>query len=104
MLAYMLLGNPELVLLDEPTANVDQPGEQSFYDWVGEIRAERHCTVVLVSHDLSMVYKHATHVFAINRTLCCSGSPEHVMNSDTLKAAFGVDTTAYSHHHGHHHH
>ncbi|MFM8468974.1 MAG: metal ABC transporter ATP-binding protein [Limisphaerales bacterium] len=102
LIVFALLRNPDLLLLDEPTAGVDSPGEQTFYDLIGEVHRRHKLTVVLVSHDLSMVYRHASWVYALNGVVCCEGSPEHVMNADSLKEAYGLNVTPY-HHHGHSH-
>lgn len=104
LIAFSMLGNPELLLLDEPTANVDQPGEMSFYELIGEVHRRHHLTVILVSHDLSMVFKHATWVYALNTRICCSGPPEKILNEESLKQAYGLDVLPYHHHHHHHPH
>ena len=104
LIAFSLLHDPELLLLDEPTSGVDAPGEHTFYELISEIHARHGMTVILVSHDLSMVYRHASWVYALNSVLCCEGSPEQVMNAEALKQAYGIHVSPYHHeHHGHSH-
>jgi zinc transport system ATP-binding protein len=105
LVAFSLLGKPEMLLLDEPTAGVDSPGEQSFYELISTIHRRHQMSVILVSHDLSMVYRHASRVYALNGVICCEGTPEEVMNADSLKQAYGIHVTPYHHDHGpgHHH-
>jgi|KBSSwiStaDraftv2_1062776.scaffolds.fasta_scaffold454962_2 ABC-type Mn2+/Zn2+ transport system ATPase subunit len=101
MIAFSLLSNPDLLLLDEPTAGVDIEGEETFYDLIAGVQQRRHLTAILVSHDLSMVYRHASWVFALNGVICCEGPPGHVMNAESLKQAYGIHVSPYHHHHGH---
>jgi ABC-type Mn2+/Zn2+ transport system ATPase subunit len=103
LIAFSLLRRPELLLLDEPTAGVDTPGEQTFYDLIAEVHRRYGFTVVLVSHDLSMVFRHASRVYALNGVVCCEGSPEEIMNADSLKQAYGIHVSPYHHHHHDHH-
>lgn len=99
LITSSLLNDPELVLLDEPTAGVDTPGEANFYELIAEIHRRRRLTMVLVSHDLGMVYQHASWVFALNGVICCQGRPDDVMDTDSLKQAYGLHVTSYHHHH-----
>lgn len=99
LIAFSLLKKPELLLLDEPTAGVDTPGERTFYELISQVHKRHGLTVVLVSHDLSMVYRHATWVYALNGVICCEGTPEEVMNADSLKQAYGIHVSPYQHHH-----
>ena len=101
LIAYALLSKPDLLLLDEPTAGVDTPGEETFYDLIAHVQRQYQLTVILVSHDLSMVYSHASRVYALNGVICCEGPPEQVMNAESLKQAYGIHATPYAHHHHH---
>lgn len=101
LIAFALLSKPDLLLLDEPTAGVDTPGEETFYDLIASVQRQQKLTVILVSHDLSMVYSHASRVYALNGVICCEGAPEQVMNAESLKQAYGIHATPYAHHHHH---
>jgi len=104
LIAFSLLRQPELLLLDEPTTGIDTPGEATFYELTRRIHDQFGVTIVLVSHDLSMVYRHADYVFALNRVVCCAGTPEQVMNAESLKQAYGIHLTPYHHSHDGHAH
>ncbi len=99
LITFGLLDNPELLFLDEPTEGVDAPGERTFYEIISDIHRAHRLTVVLVSHDLSMVHRHASWVVALNGRICCEGAPDEIIREDALREAYGLHVTPYHHHH-----
>lgn len=65
LIARALAGEPELLLLDEPTANVDKRAEQGIFELLG--RLNREITIVVVSHDIGFVSEHVKNVLCVNR-------------------------------------
>lgn len=104
LIAFSLLDDPELLFLDEPTEGVDAPGERTFYEIISDVHRHHRLTVILVSHDLSMVHRHASWVVALNGRVCCEGAPDEIIREDALREAYGLHVTPYHHHHhGHAH-
>ena len=72
--ARALAGDPELLLLDEPTASVDPEGRTSLHELLGELAKDM--TVVMVSHDISVISRHVTAVICVNRQVHYHPRPE----------------------------
>jgi len=106
LLARALLGDPDILILDEPTQGLDQPGIAAFYALVAEVRAERGCAVLMVSHDLTVVMRASDRVICMNGHICCQGTPEAVLDAPEYSALFADSATAlaiYRHAHDHSH-
>jgi len=101
LLAQALLRKSEILLLDEPAAAVDISGEALFCDILEEIQNELGITLLLVSHDLSIVSTHARNVICLNRSIICSGPVAQVMTPDNVRKVFSPHTDVYSHSHSH---
>jgi hypothetical protein len=78
LLARALLGGPQVLVLDEPTQGLDQPGEAAFYRLIEEVRADTGCAVLMVSHDLHVVMAASDRVICLNGHVCCEGAPHLV--------------------------
>jgi zinc transport system ATP-binding protein len=65
LIAFALLGNPDIIFFDEPTASIDEPGEEQIYDLIHRLRHEAKITVVVVSHDQSFVDRYADQVISL---------------------------------------
>ncbi len=92
LLAAALSGKPNLLLLDEPVSGIDISGERLFCDLLDSIHLRQNFTMVIVSHDLSIVSNHADRVICINRGLVCHGSAAEVLTPSNLQAVFGHHT------------
>ena len=108
LLARALKSRPDLLVLDEPTQGLDQPGAASFYQKIEALRGETGCAVLMVSHDLHVVMAASDRVICLNGHICCQGAPEQVVKAEAYRALFGSGTQGalalYRHDHDHHHH
>ncbi len=106
-IARALLRNPDLLILDEPTQNVDYSGQAELYALISKIRNERKCGILLISHDLHLVMSKTDHVLCLNKHVCCEGQPEAVSRHPEYQALFGPNVAeslaVYSHQHDHQH-
>ena len=107
LLARTLIFSPNILVLDEPTAYMDIAAGAEFYQIIEEIRKQKNCAILIISHDLHIVMQKTNQVVCINRHICCEGSPESINNHPEYLSLFGKDRidniTIYSHHHDHKH-
>lgn len=105
LLARALLREPDLLVLDEPIQGVDIIGQYELYELIAQIRTQRGCGILMVSHDLHLVMSATDQVVCLNQHLCCSGHPETVTKHPAYLALFGKraarDLAIYTHHHHH---
>ena len=100
LLALALDPSPELLLLDEPAAGIDFQSQQGFYELIADFNRTTGVTIILVSHDLSIVSRFAHHVLCLrDGVVACQGPPGEVLNSAALAATFGPMTAEFSHAH-----
>jgi zinc transport system ATP-binding protein len=108
LLARAALGRPDLLLLDEPTQGLDQPGSAAFYRRIEELRRATGCAVLMVSHELHVVMSASDRVICLNGHVCCEGTPAHVSAAPAYRELFGTGTggalALYRHDHDHHDH
>jgi zinc transport system ATP-binding protein len=107
LLARAIMRNPELLVLDEPTQGLDIVGQGKFYELIRALKERFKCGVILVSHDLHLVFKSSEHVICLNKHICCEGRPEEVRNNPEYYRLFPTkipdDLAFYHHEHDHHH-
>jgi len=97
LVAMALIGDPTVLLLDEPTAGVDEPGQETLHALIDRLQAERGITVLHISHDLSVVYRHARNVLCLSRRRACVGPPETVLTPELLREVYGAPVAFHVH-------
>ncbi len=107
LLARALIGKPQILLLDEATQGLDQPGSAAFYQQIETVRRETGCAVLMISHELHVVMSASDRVICLNGHVCCEGTPEVVASAPEYRALFGSGTMGalalYRHDHDHDH-
>jgi zinc transport system ATP-binding protein len=107
LLARALLGDPELLVLDEPAQNLDVTGQLAFYKLLDRIYEERGVSILMVSHDLHLVMSSTRRVVCLYHHICCTGEPHMVTRDPEFISLFGNDMArlmaVYNHDHDHSH-
>ena len=88
-LARALLGDPDLLLLDEPTTGVDVRTRHDLLHLLGDLHADG-TTVVLTTHDLNGVATHLPRLVALNRSITAVGAPGEVLVPEVLERTYGA--------------
>jgi zinc transport system ATP-binding protein len=101
LLALALRGQPDILLLDEPVSGVDVAGEELFCDFLEQVHSESRFSLLLVSHDLSVVTRHADRVICLDKRIVCQGGTTEVLTSDALTAMYGSGAHLFRHNHAH---
>lgn len=96
-IAWSLLDRPDVLLYDEPTSGIDVGGEETIYNLLARLQKERAMTIILISHDLNIVYQHATNVLCVDKRMVCYGAPSIVLDPAALAKLYGGDTGFFQH-------
>lgn len=89
LVAFALVGNPNVLLLDEPTAGVDEQGQERLNELVHRLQKEQSLTVLFISHELSVVYRYAANVLCLSRVKACLGVPREILTPELLDQIYG---------------
>jgi len=99
LIAWSLIENPLVLLFDEPTTGIDIEGEETVYRLLARLKRDRELTILLVTHDLSVVYTFSNYVVCLNKQPICYGFPQEVLTPENLKRLYGEEVKYYRHKH-----
>ena len=88
LLALALEPMPNILILDEPLSGVDIEGMVSLMDMLDEIRKNYDLSILMTTHDFTMLDRYADQVVLIDHAVLIKGSPEMVLNSPEFHRAF----------------
>ncbi|MBP6986166.1 MAG: metal ABC transporter ATP-binding protein [Alphaproteobacteria bacterium] len=98
LLARALMSLPKLLVLDEPVQGVDIAGQKALYELLRQIQKRWKCAMVIVSHDMHMVFSASDTVICLNKHICCQGKPEAIIHNPAYVNLFGEHVFApYKH-------
>lgn len=97
LLAFALMGRPSILLFDEPTAGLDEPGVHAVYELIHRLQREQQMSVLLISHDLSVVFEHADNVLCLSHNRTFLGPPADVLTPERLREAYGGEVRFHDH-------
>ncbi len=100
LIARSLLENPQIVFFDEPASGIDIGTEETVYTLLHSLHKKNNLTMVLISHEINIVYRFATKVICLNKEMICQGTPQEVLTADSLQNVFGRHAGIYKHGHG----
>jgi zinc transport system ATP-binding protein len=98
LLAFAMMGRPDVLLCDEATAGVDEAGEQNLLGVLHRLRETEGLTLLLISHDLSLIDSRVDQVLCLGiggRTWM--GPPERVMTPERLREAYDAPLSIHRH-------
>ncbi len=99
LIARAIIGDPDILFLDEPSTGIDIVGEQSVFALLEHLNKEHKTTIVMISHEVGYIEKHVSNVICLNRGLVCSGPPAKALSETTMKKMFGEHHERIDHKH-----
>jgi zinc transport system ATP-binding protein len=95
LMARALVSDPKILILDEPTANIDQRLEGEIFDLLNAFNTRM--TILVVSHDIAFISSYVGRVACINRTLVCHGTD--AVDGQVIQDLYGEDVRMIAHRH-----
>ena len=98
-IAWALVDDPDVLLFDEVTYGIDAGAKETIYSLLHKFWEQRDLTVLLITHDLNVVYEHANKVLCLNKKEMCYGEPIKILTPENLEKTYGTGIKFYKHEH-----
>ena len=86
-----LATKPDVLVLDEPTAGVDAAATHALLEFISQIHAERKLTILLVTHDLPLVRKHAQQIIWLHQGKVLHGTAAELLSRERMAEIFEME-------------
>ncbi len=100
LIAWSLISEPEILFFDEPATGIDIGGEETIYSLLEKFWKDKNLTILLITHDLNVIYKYATNVLCLSKKgICCFGPAKEILTPEVLEKVYGTEVKFYEHKH-----
>ena len=93
LIARALATKPDVLVLDEPTAGVDAAATHALLEFISQIHAERKLTILLVTHDLPLVRKHAQQIVWLHQGKILHGTAAELLSRERMAEIFEMEVS-----------
>lgn len=101
LIASAIMGDPNVLLFDEPTSGVDVSAEETVYQLISRLQKDIDLTIIFISHELEVVYRYAANVLCLNKEKVCYGPPRVAIDQKSLHKLYGDEVKFFQHDHKH---
>ncbi|MDD5099047.1 MAG: metal ABC transporter ATP-binding protein [Candidatus Colwellbacteria bacterium] len=104
LVAGVIASRPRLLLLDEAVSGIDAEGAKNFYEMIKMARDRYGMAVIMISHEINIVYNFADKVVCLNKDMVCFGNPASALTPGTIEKLYGGEASfepRQPHHHYH---
>jgi len=97
LIAKALIEKPDVLLFDEPTGSIDIQGRGAIYSLLRDMNQENDLTILLITHEINIVFSYSSSVLCINKKKLCYGIPQEILTPENLKKLYGHEIKFYKH-------
>jgi zinc transport system ATP-binding protein len=89
LIAWALIDEPDILLLDEPTTGIDVGSEEPIFMMLNDIKKSKKITILLITHDIHIVREYTDYLLALNKCVTFFGKSEEIANLEIQRRIYG---------------